>query len=295
VDPAASAQDDKEAVIPRAVAESTPWARPLPDLSVERGATAPMSRLQKHIDATPYRVLLVADSEGRRETLLDMLRDHAIEPVSVGTLAEFEASDEKVAITAAPISEGFFCSSPKAAVPRTIQFITENELFATGTTPRRRRRGQEQVSSVDALIKDLSELKLGDPVVHAAHGIGRYRGLINIDLENGEGGPSEFCTWSNADKATLYVPVAQLALISRYTGVSAERRRCTSWARASGTRHAARPPSRCATARPNCSTSTRAAPPATATRTASRRTTTRPSRPASASRRRPTSAPRSTR
>jgi transcription-repair coupling factor (superfamily II helicase) len=198
------------------------WARPLPDVSVERGATAPMARLQRHIAATPYRVLLVADSEGRRETLLDMLRDHAIEPISVGTLAEFAASDEKVAITAAPISEGFFWFEPDAndkSGARTIQFITENELFATGTTPRRRRRGQEQVSSVDALIKDLSELKLGDPVVHAAHGIGRYMGLINIDL--GEG-PSEFLHLEYADKATLYVPVAQLALISRYTGVSAE-------------------------------------------------------------------------
>jgi len=199
--------------------DAVAWARPLPDVSVERGATAPMARLQKHIDATPYRVLLVADSEGRRETLLDMLRDHRIEPVSVGTLAEFEASDEKVAITAAPISEGFFWFEPEAASPRTIQFITENELFATGATPRKRRRGQEQVSSVDALIKDLSELKLGDPVVHASHGIGRYMGLINIDL--GEG-PSEFLHLEYADKATLYVPVAQLALISRYTGVSAE-------------------------------------------------------------------------
>ena len=204
---------------PAGADDAVAWARPLPDVSVERGATAPMARLQRHIDATPYRILLVADSEGRRETLLDMLRDHAIEPISVGTLAEFEASDEKVAITAAPISEGFFWFEPDATSPRTIQFITENELFATGTTPRRRRRGQEQTSSVDALIKDLSELKLGDPVVHASHGIGRYMGLINIDL--GEG-PSEFLHLEYADKATLYVPVAQLALISRYTGVSAE-------------------------------------------------------------------------
>ncbi|MEP6506517.1 MAG: DEAD/DEAH box helicase, partial [Betaproteobacteria bacterium] len=228
--PPGATTDAQEGAAPDATDEktnaTTAWARPLPDVSVERGATAPMARLQKHIDATPYRVLLVADSEGRRETLLDMLRDHAIEPISVGTLAEFEASDEKVAITAAPISEGFFWFEPAAADAndaksgvRTIQFITENELFATGTTPRRRRRGQEQVSSVDALIKDLSELKLGDPVVHSAHGIGRYMGLINIDL--GEG-PSEFLHLEYADKATLYVPVAQLALISRYTGVSAE-------------------------------------------------------------------------
>ncbi len=220
--PAAAVEGDAGESVDDKTAGSTAWARPLPDVSVERGATAPMARLQRHIAATPYRVLLVADSEGRRETLLDMLRDHAIEPISVGTLAEFEASDEKVAITAAPISEGFFWFEPDATDKtgtRTIQFITENELFASGTTPRRRRRGQEQVSSVDALIKDLSELKLGDPVVHAAHGIGRYMGLMNIDL--GEG-PSEFLHLEYADKATLYVPVAQLALISRYTGVSAE-------------------------------------------------------------------------
>ena len=197
-----------------------PWARPLPDVTVDRGATEPLAKLRRHLETTPHRVLLVADSEGRRESLLDMLRDHGIEPPSVATLAEFEAGDEKVAITAAPLGEGFFWFEPEAAGgAHAIQFITENELFASGATPRRRRRGQEQTSSVDALIKDLSELKIGDPVVHASHGIGRYRGLLNIDL--GEG-PSEFLHLEYADKATLYVPVAQLALISRYTGVSAE-------------------------------------------------------------------------
>jgi transcription-repair coupling factor (superfamily II helicase) len=92
-------------------------------------------------------------------------------------------------------------------------------LFRSAPSARRRHRKQEQTSNVDALIKDLSELKVGDPVVHSAHGIGRYCGLIHIDL--GEG-PSEFLHLEYADKATLYVPVAQLHLISRYTGVSAE-------------------------------------------------------------------------
>ncbi len=195
------------------------WARPLPDVSVDRGATEPLARLAKHLEATPYRVLLVADSEGRRETLLEMLRDHRLDAPSVSTLAEFEAGDEKVAITAAPLAAGFFWFEPDGTPPRTIQFITETELFAAGAAPRRQKRRQEQTSSVDALIKDLSELKVGDPVVHASHGIGRYHGLLNIDL--GEG-PSEFLHLEYADKATLYVPVSQLALISRYTGVSAE-------------------------------------------------------------------------
>ena len=191
------------------------WARPLPDVSVDRGATEPLGALERHIDGTPHRVLLVAESEGRRESLLELLRDHRIDVPSVATLAEFEASDEKVAITAAPLAAGFHWQEPQAG----IQFITETELFAT-TPQARRRRKQEQTSSVDALIKDLSELKVGDPVVHANHGIGRYQGLINIDL--GDGGASEFLHLEYADKATLYVPVSQLHLISRYTGVSAD-------------------------------------------------------------------------
>jgi transcription-repair coupling factor (superfamily II helicase) len=132
----------------------------------------------------------------------------------VATLAEFEAGDEKVAITAAPLAAGFHWQAPN----RAIQFITETELFAS-TPSARRRRKQEQVSNVDALIKDLSELKIGDPVVHANHGIGRYQGLLNIDIGDGA---SEFLHLEYADKATLYVPVAQLHLISRYTGVSAD-------------------------------------------------------------------------
>jgi len=198
--------------------EPTDWARPLPDVSADRSTTEPLAALGKHLDSTASRVLIVAESDGRRESLIELLRDHHITPPSVSTLAEFEASDEKFAITAAPLAAGFYWHEPDAAKPVQIQFITETELFATSPQGRRRRR-QEQTSSVDALIKDLSELKVGDPVVHASHGIGRYIGLINIDI--GEG-PSEFLHLEYADKATLYVPVAQLQLISRYTGVSAD-------------------------------------------------------------------------
>jgi transcription-repair coupling factor (superfamily II helicase) len=195
---------------------SASWARPLPDISANRGSTEPLAALEKHIDTTPYRVLLLAESEGRRESLLELLRDHKIAVPSVASLADFQASAEKVAITAAPLASGFFWHEPADGV--TIQFVTETELFAGSPTTRRRRK-QEQTSNVDALIKDLSELKIGDPVVHAAHGIGRYHGLLHIDLGDG---PSEFLHLQYADKATLYVPVSQLHLISRYTGVSAE-------------------------------------------------------------------------
>lgn len=196
--------------------EPVDWARPLPDVATERGATEPLAALEKHLDTTPHRVLLVAESEGRRESLLELLRDHQIDVPSVATLAEFESGREKVAIAAAPLAAGFFWHEPDAGIA--LQFITETELFASAPTARRRRK-QEQTSNVDALIKDLSELKIGDPVVHAQHGIGRYQGLVHIDLGDGN---SEFLHLTYADNATLYVPVSQLHQISRYTGVSAD-------------------------------------------------------------------------
>jgi len=192
------------------------WARPLPDVAVDRAATEPLAALERHLGSTPHRVLVVAESDGRRESLLDLLRDHRIELPAVATLAEFLAGDEAAAITAAPLAEGFHWQ-PEGDGPG-IQFLTETELFASSPQARRRRK-QEQVSSVDALIKDLSELKVGDPVVHLNHGIGRYQGLVHIDLGEGD---SEFLHLVYADQATLYVPVAQLHLIGRYTGVSAE-------------------------------------------------------------------------
>ncbi|MEX8513929.1 MAG: transcription-repair coupling factor [Leptothrix ochracea] len=198
------------------------WATGLPDLSVERGGTDPLKRLEEHLgrqtrhrseaSEQARRVLIVAESAGRRESLLELLRQHRLEPVSVASLAAFEASHHPYAITVAPLSAGFDW------VEAQVQLITETELFDTAPTLRRHRK-QERVSDVEALIKDLSELKIGDPVVHVNHGIGRYRGLVNIDLGPG---PSEFLFLEYADQATLYVPVAQLQLISRYTGVSPE-------------------------------------------------------------------------
>jgi transcription-repair coupling factor (superfamily II helicase) len=201
--------------------EAVDWARPLPDLAIERGGQDPLRKLEEHLTRTarsqgetrsPTRVLIVAESAGRRESILELLRDHRLEPASVESLAAFQAGDHRYAITTSPLAAGFFWTESH------VQFVTETELFDSAPTHRRRRR-QEATSDVDALIKDLSELKVGDPVVHANHGIGRYQGLIGIDL--GEG-PTEFLHLEYADKATLYVPVSQLHLISRYTGVSAD-------------------------------------------------------------------------
>ncbi|MCA3237273.1 MAG: transcription-repair coupling factor [Curvibacter sp.] len=192
----------------------------LPDLTVVRGAEDPLARLKDHLRNTQHRILLLAESDGRRESLLDFLRASGVQPPAFDTLAEFRASAEKLGIATAALSVGFGWTE------ESLDFVTETELFAAGASTRRRKK-QEQVSDVEALIKDLSELNVGDPVVHAQHGIGRYRGLVNMNIGGGthaDGTPElqEFLHLEYADEAVLYVPVSQLQLISRYTGVSAD-------------------------------------------------------------------------
>ncbi|TBO34557.1 transcription-repair coupling factor [Aquabacterium lacunae] len=203
--------------------EPCEWARPLPDLASERGAQEPLRKLQSHLQAlrsSGTRALVVAESAGRRESLLELLRDHQIDVPSVDSLQAFADSDHALAMVVAPLSAGFVWldAGASAGTKPGIEFITETELFDASPTTRRRKKN-EQATDVDSLIKDLSELNVGDPVVHSNHGIGRYQGLINLDLGDG---PSEFLHLEYADKATLYVPVSQLHLISRYTGVSPE-------------------------------------------------------------------------
>ena len=195
------------------------FAQKLPDLTVVRGAEDPLARLQAHLRQSPHRLLLLAESDGRRESLLDFLRASGLNPPVFDSLGDFLGSEEKVGMATAALTSGF------AWQEEAVDLVTETELFAAGPTTRRRKK-QELVSDVDALIKDLSELNVGDPVVHTQHGIGRYRGLVNLDMgeKNPDGSPllQEFLHLEYADKAVLYVPVSQLQLIGRYTGVSAD-------------------------------------------------------------------------
>ncbi len=192
----------------------------LPAMTVVRTGDDPLAAFKAWQRSEPARILILAESEGRRESLQDFVRASQIQPVFFDSLDAFLASDEPVGMGVSTLAQGFLWSAQGIAL------VTETELFATAPTTRKRRR-QEQASDVDSLIKDLSELNVGDPVVHSAHGIGRYHGLINMDLgqgvdENGDPLLQEFLHLEYADKATLYVPVSQLHLISRYTGVSAD-------------------------------------------------------------------------
>jgi transcription-repair coupling factor (superfamily II helicase) len=206
----------------------------LPDLSVVRGADDPLAKLKAHLNNTTQRVLILAESDGRRESLLDFLRASNLSVPVFDSLEDFQTSVEKIGIATSGLNVGFSWLQVGIGknIGEGIDLVTETELFAAGAVTRRRKK-QEQVSDVEALIKDLSELNVGDPVVHSAHGIGRYMGLINLDLglsKQADGSMAnvlsstvqEFLHLEYADKATLYVPVSQLHHISRYTGVSAD-------------------------------------------------------------------------
>ncbi len=195
---------------------------PMPMVAAVRGAEDPLVQLKAHMAqaaAQGQRVLVLAESAGRQSSLMDFVHASRLSPPAFDTLEDFLASDEPLGMATAALNVGF------RWLARGVDFVTETELFAAGPTTRRRKK-QEQVSDVEALIKDLSELRVGDPVVHAAHGIGRYLGLVNMDMgqtdEQGAPQMQEFLKLEYADAATLYVPVSQLQLISRYTGVSAD-------------------------------------------------------------------------
>ncbi|MFZ9315476.1 MAG: transcription-repair coupling factor [Burkholderiaceae bacterium] len=196
--------------------------RPVPDIRADRRADPPLLRLRDVVAAAAslgQRFALVAETEGRRETLLELLAESGVvgKPVDdwqslFGPQAAQplvpEGQSPICSLVVAPLQQGF------VAPWLGLTIATEAELFAD--LQRRQRHGQrDRQTNVDAILKDLSELKVGDPVVHLQHGVGRYQGLVNLDLGDG---PSEFLHLLYAEEAALYVPVSQLHVISRYTG-----------------------------------------------------------------------------
>ncbi|HSV19288.1 MAG TPA: transcription-repair coupling factor [Casimicrobiaceae bacterium] len=193
-----------------AVDAGTPIRR-LPNVVVDRRADDPLVALKRALDAIDGRVLVVAESAGRRETMQQYFAEYGLHPALYEDFAGFLAGDAKVGLAAAPLAEGFAWPQARLA------FVTEAELYAT--VIRRGKRDVARRSNVDAMVRDLSEVRIGDPVVHEEHGIGRYLGLVSLDVGDGD---TEFLQLMYANDAKLYVPVSSLHLISRYSGASPE-------------------------------------------------------------------------
>ena len=197
----------------------------VPDIAVHRRDTDPINLLRKVVSSEKVRVLVCSDSAGRKESIRQLFDEsnsiagfdgkplYPLKPESFESIAEFIKSESLFGLVTAPLFNGFSWPAENLLV------ITEAELFTT--TARQRRKGKSNENAdPDMLFKDLSELKIGDPVVHAEHGIGRYQGLVLLNLAPPKEAPifEEFLHLQYSGQATLYVPVQQLQMVTRYAG-----------------------------------------------------------------------------
>ncbi|MDH5572931.1 MAG: transcription-repair coupling factor, partial [Gammaproteobacteria bacterium] len=184
---------------------------PPPSLNFNIRTAEPAAELKKFLSEFKGRILFAAETTGRREHLLDMLRSYEIFPTTYGSWNAFLHDTASIGITVAPLDQGLLLDKPKLAV------IAESQLFGTKVLQRRRRKRSER--DADSIIRNLAELTVNAPVVHEEYGVGRYLGLQTLKIGNLE---TEFLTMVYADGDKLYVPVSSLHLISRYTGADAE-------------------------------------------------------------------------
>jgi transcription-repair coupling factor (superfamily II helicase) len=186
-------------------------AREAPAIRIDPRREATIRAFAEGLAAHPGRVLLAAESPGRRELLFDLLRPFGVEPRTFAGWHEFLASDAAVAITVAPLASGVALADP----PLTI--YAEEQLFGERARQERRRRRSDRDPA--RIIQQLADLRPGAPVVHEDYGVGRYLGLTTMDAA---GMPAEFLVLEYAEGDKLYVPVQALERISRYTGAPAE-------------------------------------------------------------------------
>ena len=277
----------------------------LPDLAVNRQSDEPLQALKDFQTTFDGRILLCAESLGRRETMLGFLQQNGLKAKPVSDWQGFLSAHEPLMITVAPLAYGFKLGGPQSlnqqqptpasegegktvadqtefsaaatnplpsplpqereqsaaavsddlktesslhpvesslhgqirqqpapshvwedwgegkavAAQSAIAVITESELYQYVARSRVHNRRKKHAAVSDGLLRDLAEINIGDPVVHEEHGIGRYMGLVTMDLG---GETNEMMLLEYAGEAQLYVPVSQLHLISRYSGQAHE-------------------------------------------------------------------------
>ncbi len=182
---------------------------PLPDITLQAQQKNPLQALEHFLTSFKGEVIFVAESAGRRETLLELLAPLKLQLKTIKSLDEAQGNDFSLWVS--PLEQGFMIEqTPKIAI------ICERELLGAKV---QNRRSKNHTINPDTLIRNLAELKIGQAVVHLEQGIGRYQGLTFIE---NAGVMAEFLVLAYADNAKLYVPVSHLHLISRYVGGSDE-------------------------------------------------------------------------
>lgn len=182
-----------------------------PQLEIQHKLSEPLAPLKSFLSGYQGRVLFCAETMGRREVLLQLFQHIDLHPTYFPSWQAFLASDVTYGIVVSPLEEGFSLTAPALTI------LTEAQLYGKRVMQRRLRK--KTIQDPDALIRDLTELQLDDPIVHIDHGVGRYRGLQTLTV--GAQIAEFLCIeYQGGDK--LYVPVSSLHLVNRYTGADAE-------------------------------------------------------------------------
>ena len=176
------------------------------------GVVGDLDRIKRWIETTNAdRTLLLASSPGRREVLLELLRSRGYHPGTAKSWQEFLADDDPLMVAAGEVDAGLLLPT------RGIRIVTAEQLGLE--RPRQQASRRRGTRDPETIIRELTDLSIGAPVVHEHHGIGRYRGLTTLDVD---GTTTEFLLLEYADGDKLYVPVQSLHLVTRYSGANAD-------------------------------------------------------------------------
>ncbi|HHF1113607.1 TPA: transcription-repair coupling factor [Haemophilus influenzae] len=182
----------------------------LPEVTIQSQQKEPLGQLRQFIEHFKGNILFSVETEGRRETLLDLLSALKLKPKQIQSLEQ--AENEKFSLLVSSLEQGFIIEQ---SLP--VAIIGEANLL--GERVQQRSRDKRKTINPDTLVRNLAELKIGQPVVHLDHGVGRYGGLVTLDTG---GIKAEYLLLNYANESKLYVPVTSLHLISRYVGGSDE-------------------------------------------------------------------------
>ncbi|KTD25677.1 Transcription-repair coupling factor [Legionella lansingensis] len=182
-----------------------------PSLPLERQTEQPLTKLSTYLNDKQKRFLIIVESAGRREVLLDLLKQASITPKIQSSWQDFLHDNTAINITTGPVIYG------TELVDQQIAIIVEAQLFGEQIIPQR--RSTQKAIDPDLIIRDLAELRIDTPVVHLQFGVGRYKGLKTLESN---GMANEFLVLAYAGDDKIYVPVTSLHFISRYTGMDSE-------------------------------------------------------------------------
>lgn len=183
----------------------------LPELAVQQNSKEPLAQLRKFSESFNGKIVFSVESEGRREALTELLQGIKLRPTMSASLDEALQQENRFTLVIGATERGFI--HPE----RGFAFVCESDLLGDRVI-QRRKKDKRNVNS-DTVIRHLAELKPGQPVVHIDHGIGRYIGLETLEAG---GIKAEYMMLEYQNEAKLYVPVASLNLISRYSGGAEE-------------------------------------------------------------------------